>query len=203
MSDIIGPVSAFPWEATAVALAIAYLLLALRESVLCWYAALVSTAIYTVLFWDARLLMESALNVYYMGMAVYGWYSWRLGGSDQQGVRIHTWSASRHALVLVGIGVATVVSGALLAAHTDAALPFVDSFTTWSSVVTTFLVARKVLENWLYWIVIDSTSIYLYLERGLEMTAGLFAAYVVIAVFGWLRWRRRYLDVPEPQGNPA
>lgn len=203
MQDLLTRLDAFPWEPAAVALAVAYLLLAMRENRLCWYAAFVSTAIYTVLFWDAALLMESALNFYYMAMAVYGWYAWRFGGSAHQGVAIHTWRLGHHALALAGIALATAVSGSLLAAHTEAALPYLDSFTTWSSVFTTYLVARKVLESWLYWIVIDSASIYLYLERGLELTAALFAAYVVLAVIGWFAWRRQWLSHRPTAASPA
>ena len=71
-----------PWESVAVALAIAYLLLAMRENILCWYCALASAAIYTVLFWDASLPMQSLLSVYYVGMAIYGWWQWRRGGES-------------------------------------------------------------------------------------------------------------------------
>src|SRR5210317_1156534 len=71
-----------PWEAVAVVFAIAYLLLAVKENILCWLFAFMSTAIYTVLFWDVSLLMESALNVYYMAMAVFGWYQWTRGGHN-------------------------------------------------------------------------------------------------------------------------
>lgn len=182
------------WENLAVALAIAYLLLAMRESVLCWYAALVSTTIYTVLFWNVNLLMESALNVFYAAMAVYGWWQWKYGGNRHEGVPIHTWSRLHHALVLGGIALATGVVGWIMDEYTTEAWPFVDSFTTVASVVTTFMVARKVLENWLYWIVIDAVSIVMYLDRGLRPTAVLFAAYVVLAVVGFFSWRRRYRE---------
>ena len=78
------------WEACAVVLAIAYLLLAAKENIYCWYCALLSTAIYTSLFWDVNLLMESALNIYYMIMAVYGWHQWRYGGKEHSGIPIRT-----------------------------------------------------------------------------------------------------------------
>lgn len=177
------------WELVAVLLAIAYLLLALRENIYCWHCAFVSTAIYTVLFWNVSLLMDSGLNVYYMAMAIFGWWQWNRGGASGGGVSIQTWSLSRHALAIVAIGFATLVSGYLLSANTEAAWPYLDSFTTWASVFTTWLVAKKVLENWLYWIVIDAVSIFLYVDRGLYLTAILFAAYVVICVFGYLQWR--------------
>jgi len=186
-----------PWEAAAVVFAIAYLLLAVRENIWCWLFAFVSTAIYTVLFWDVSLLMESALNVYYMVMAVYGWQQWTRGGSNADGkpntLAIQTMSARQHILVIVLIVTLTFVSGSLLGEYSSAAWPFVDSFTTWASVITTYLVARKYLQNWLYWIVIDSVSVPLYMNRGLNLTALLFMAYIIIAIFGYLGWRKHFL----------
>ena len=179
-------------ENVAVVLAIAYLLLAMRENILCWYAAFVSTAMYTVLFWQVNLLMESALNVYYMGMAVYGWWQWKYGGTGHAGVPIQRWAGRIHIRLILGILGISAISGWLLTQSTAAALPYLDSFTTWASVVTTYLVAKKVLENWLYWILIDTVSIGLYLDRGMQNTAILFLGYVIIAVFAFYSWRRQY-----------
>jgi len=180
-------------EVTAVVFALAYVVLAVKENVLCWLFAFLSTAIYTALFWNVSLLMESALNVYYMAMAVYGWYQWTRGGSngDDQphALAVQSMSAIQHALVIGGIIACSLVSGYLLTEHSTAARPYIDSFTTWASVVTTYLVARKFLQNWLYWIVIDTVSIFLYIDRGLNLTALLFVAYVVIAMAGYFKWR--------------
>ncbi|MEX2479335.1 MAG: nicotinamide riboside transporter PnuC [Gammaproteobacteria bacterium] len=180
------------WEGLAVALAIAYLLLAVREHIACWACALISTTIYTGLFWNVSLLMESALNVYYMLMALYGWQQWRRGGRHGGGVSIDTWTWQRHTLVIAGVLAAAGANGYLLATHTSAVWPYVDSFTTWGAVVTTFMVARKVLENWIYWFVIDAISIPLYIERGLVLSALLFAVYLIIVCFGFIAWRRQY-----------
>lgn len=183
-------------EVAAVVFAMAYLLLAVRENVLCWLFAFLSTAIYTVLFWDVSLLMESALNVYYMAMAVYGWHQWTRGGAEDGGdsnaLAIQTMSSRQHALVIAAIAILVFVSGYLLSEHSSAAWPYVDSFTTWASVITTYLVARKYLQNWLYWIVIDTASIPLYIDRGLNLTALLFVAYVVIATLGYFKWREHF-----------
>lgn len=181
-----------PWEGVAVVLAIAYLLLAAREHVACWACALVSTAIYIGLFWNVSLLMESALNGYYLLMAVYGWWQWRSGGADGTGVAIRRWRWPTHAVAVTGVCAAAALNGYLLAEHTSAAWPYVDSFTTWGAVVTTFMVTQKILENWVYWFVIDAVSIPLYVDRGLYATACLFAVYLVIVVFGFLSWRRAY-----------
>ena len=92
------------------------------------------------------------------------------------------------------IMLATVISGYILTVTTEARLPYIDSFTTWASILTTVMVARKVLENWLYWIVINSVSIFLYLDRELYQTAAMFVLYLVLATIGYFAWRKNYLE---------
>jgi nicotinamide mononucleotide transporter len=177
-----------------VALAIAYLILAMRQNSFCWYCAFFSTAIYVYIFGDVSLYMESALNIYYMLMAVYGWYQWRRGGDYGTGIAICRWPIKQHCLALLLIGIATLLSGYILAANTDAKLPYLDSFTTWASIMTTLMVARKVLENWLYWIVINSLSMYMFIDRELYQTAAMLAVYLGLSVIGYFTWRKAYLD---------
>lgn len=188
-------------EIVAVILALAYLLLAVKERIECWYAALASTAIYIFLFWDVNLLMESALQIYYLVMAVYGWWQWRNLQQQNSQAPISTWSFGQHSLVIGSVLILAWISGYLLSANTTAAWPYIDSFTTWSAVVTTYMVARKVLENWLYWIVIDSVSIFLYIDRGLYLTAMLFVLYVIIAIGGFFQWLSRYQQQALRQTN--
>ena len=180
-----------PWEAVAVILAIAYLLLAIKENILCWIFAFTSTAIYTLLFWNVNLLMDSALNVYYMAMAVYGWYQWTRGSGDknEEPLAVHSMSGRQQGMVIGSIALLSIISGYLLGEHSQEAWPYIDSFTTWASVITTYLVTQKYLQNWIYWIVIDAVSVPLYIERGLNLTALLFVAYVIIAVIGYFSWR--------------
>ena len=185
----------FEWvnlETLAVVLGIGYLLLAMRESSLCWYCAFLSTALYVWIFGDVSLYMESALNVYYMAMAIYGWLQWQRGGADKSGVKIIRWTARQHILGVAIILAASVTSGYLLSSNTAAKLPYLDSFTTWGSIFTTIMVAQKVLENWLYWIVINSVSIYLYIDRGLDQTAAMFFLYLGLATIGFLMWKKAY-----------
>jgi len=182
------------WEVIAVVLGITYLLLAMRENRWCWHAAFVSTAIFLVLFWQVNLVMESALQVYYLVMAVYGWWQW--GGGNKGGTRaelqISRWPLRNHVFAIGGVVLASLVSATVLTSYTQAALPLLDSFTTWGSIVTTWMVTRKILENWLYWLLIDSVSIYLYIERELYLTAALFAAYLIIVIFGYRKWLLHY-----------
>ncbi|HEY8520592.1 MAG TPA: nicotinamide riboside transporter PnuC [Gammaproteobacteria bacterium] len=179
-------------ELTAVALAVAYLVLAIRQSLWCWPAALASIALYVVITIDARLYMDAALQAYYAAMAVYGWHQWRRGGAAHAGVSITVWPLRLHAAAIAGTLVLTGGFGTWLAANTDAAFPYLDSFTTIGSIVTTYMVARKVLENWIYWLVIDSLYVYIYAARGLVPTAGLFCFYLVLIVIGFRRWLRDF-----------
>ena len=180
------------WELVAVVLAIGYLVLAVRQNPLCWYCGFASTAIYTVLYWNVSLLMESGLNVYYMAMAVYGWWQWRHGGKNDTELPVQTWRWHKHLLVIAGVVLTSAATGTWLTHFSEAAWPYVDSFTTWAAVVTTFMVARKVLENWGYWMVINSTSIIVLVDREMYLTALLLVSYLVISVFGWINWYRDY-----------
>ena len=194
------------WEAIAVMLALAYLILAMRTNIWCWSAAFISTAIYTVLFWNVSLLMESMLNIYYMGMAVYGYWLWLQVPLSQQTkqqkndqlnietnqVNIISWAWTSHVLLIGMTLIVSMLVGYFMANYTSAAFPYIDAATTCFAVVTTYLVAKKVLENWLYWVVIDFVSIYLYFQKGLMLTSGLFVLYVAMAVGGYMMWRKKY-----------
>jgi nicotinamide mononucleotide transporter len=167
-------------------------LLAIRQNILCWFFALVSTAIYVALFIDAKLYMESLLNGFYFVMALYGWYFWRAGGDRNSSVPVTRWPLSVHAAAVAVIAVVSLVCGALLDNYSDAAYPYVDSLTTFSAIWATFLVARKVLENWWYWLMIDAVSVVLYWARDLQLTSLLFVAYVALIPFGLIAWTRAY-----------
>lgn len=185
------------WEAIAVVLAVMYLLLAVRQHLGCWYLAFFSSFIYTLLYWDVSLYMQSLLQVYYLFMAVFGWFSWKgfIGsGSGSRTLLVTRWSIKQHGLALVIILAATLISGYWLQQHSDDTLPYLDSLNTWAAVVTTYMVTRKVLDNWVYWLLINSVGIYLNLEKDLIMTALLLSSYQVIALFGWRRWYRDYLE---------
>ena len=179
------------WEVIAVIMAIAYLVLAMYENILCWLAALISTSIYVVLFFDVNLYMESGLQIYYIIMALYGWYAWRKHSDQKDDLQISRWQRQHHVIAISSILIITTISAWLLR-DTGAAYPWLDSLTTWSAVLTTWMVARKILENWLYWIVIDSISIYLFINKELYLTALLFLIYVILCISGYRQWNLKY-----------
>lgn len=179
-------------ELIAVVTALAYLLFAIRQNIWCWLFAAVSTAIYVLLFVRAKLYMESFLNGFYFVMALYGWYVWYFGGNRESSLPVTKWNLRIHAAAIVAICAGAAVSGFLLDRYSDAKFPYVDSMTALSAIWATFLVARKVLENWWYWLVIDTVSIGLYWARDLQLTALLFVLYVVLIPAGLIAWTRTY-----------
>ncbi|HCV05603.1 MAG TPA: nicotinamide mononucleotide transporter, partial [Pseudoalteromonas sp.] len=144
------------------------------------------------MYWNGALLMESLLNFYYMYMAVYGWVVWRRGMNNKDHLPIISWSLKRHAVILLATSLASVVIGFVMTNYTHADFAYLDSFTTCFAVVTTYLVAKKVLENWLYWIVIDAASMYLYFEKGYYPTLVLFVFYTIMAAWGFKTWYEEY-----------
>ncbi len=171
-------------------LALAYLVLAVRRSLWCWPCAFVSTAIYFVLFARAGLYMQTLLQLFYMAMAVYGWREWRRGQTDAGQLDIASWPARWHLISAIGVIAASLLNGWLLTRYSTAESPYLDSFVTWGSVLTTWMVARRVIENWLYWIVVDAVAAWLYFTQGLNATGLLFIAYIGIVIHGYIVWLR-------------
>jgi nicotinamide mononucleotide transporter len=179
-----------PGEWLAVALALAYLVLAVRQHIACWFFAATSSAIFLWLFAGAGLVMQAALQVFYIAMAGYGWYSWRDGNAATHTTRaVASWPLLPHLFAIGGITVIAAASASLSTADSAATVRYADALTAWGSVFATWLVARKILENWLYWIALDLIAAGLYWSQGLSATAVLFLFYSVIAVQGYRSWR--------------
>ena len=181
-------------EYTAIVLALLYVILAAKESIWCWYPAFVSSGIYVYLTYSADLVGESFISLFYVVMAVYGWWQWKYGSIDKSELRIREWRRPHHLwLILIGF-VGTAVFGRAFSEGFDSAMPYLDAFTTSFSLLATYMVTRKVLSNWIYWIVIDVFNVFLYWNRGLEPSAGLYALYTILAVVGYISWRKQWLQ---------
>lgn len=198
-------------ELAAVISALVYVILAAKGNRWCWPAAFISTVLYTAIFYDVYLWMDSLLQVYYMAMAVYGWFCWRRGKVDTEvsiinaaelpssaqhisdkcaPLTIQTWSLALHIKIVLLLALLSLFLGGIMANFTPADFPYFDSATTVYAVFATYLVTKKVLENWLYWVVIDLASIYIYSVKGLAPTAVLFALYVILALYGYYQWQQ-------------
>ncbi len=171
-----------------------------RQNVWSWPLAIVSAVLYIFVFFQARFYAQMVLQGVYIIISIYGWYQWLYGGAQQGALKVSRVTRTT-ALVLAGIVVVGtgVVAYVLATYTTHAAIPFWDALTTVMSLTAQWMLAKKILENWLYWIVIDAVSIFLYFDRGLYPTVGLFIIYTVIAIFGFLAWRKSYrAQIPCP-----
>ncbi len=178
-------------EAFAVVAGLIYVTLILRRNRWGWVAGAFSSSVYVLISARAKLPMQSLLQAYYVAMAVYGWFSWKRN-AEEEGGRIYRWTLRRHLWVVLLLLTASALSAQFLARETQAAWPLLDSFTTWTSLLATWMLARSVLENWLYWISADLIMVVLFMRQGYPYTAGLFFVYTVVSVLGLRAWWKRY-----------
>jgi nicotinamide mononucleotide transporter len=164
--------------------------LSVRQNILSWPTAIVNVVLYAIVFYQAKLYADMGLQVVYAGLSVYGWYEWLYGGEGRTELHV-TRTSPRLAILLAAIalsGAATL--GTLLRHTTDAALPYMDSFLSSTSLVAQWMMTRKKLENWLVWIALDVLYVGMFIFKGLYLTAGLYAVFLALAVRGYLDWRR-------------
>ena len=185
-------------ELLATLLALAYVVLALRQSLWCWPAALLSTMLFTHIMWDSALLSDALLQLYYAAMALYGWWRWQQMKQQHQGLNtVSEWPWRRHVQLIAITALAGVLLGYVMANFTHADFAYLDAQTTVFSVMATWLVARKLVSNWLYWVVIDAVSIYVYAQKHLYFLTLLFMLYTIIALAGYFIWRANYQQQPQ------
>ena len=177
-------------EIVSVILSLTYLFLMIRENIWCWSFGIVSSILSIILFLDAKLYSESILYFFYVLIGIYGWYTWGIKGKEET-FKINLWNTKNHILALVvGFGLSFFV-GYLFDENTDANNPYVDAHTSIFGIVASYMEAHKVLTGWLFWIVLNGISVWLYWTRGLEIYAGLMVVYFVMSFAGFYEWRRR------------
>ncbi len=179
-------------EWITVALGVIYVVLAIKEKRAAWPVGIVGSGMGFFLFMDARLYSEAGLHVVYVLQGFFGWWSWRKPAGDDTPLPIHTWSYKAHGAAVLVAAVMALLLGLFFYKGTDAANPFLDATTTAGALVATILTARKVLGNWIWWIVIDALTIYMYARNGLHAYAGLMGLYTVMAFGGYLEWKKTW-----------
>ncbi len=174
-------------EALAVALGSAYILLAIRQHRACWIAGGASSALYILVFLQAALPLQAMLQVVYVIQSGYGWFRWRPGGSES---RPQSWPLTRHLIALAAVAVATAACTLLLRESGQSAAPLAESLSATASIAATWMLARRCIESWLWWIAIDAGLAALFFSQGLHFTAALYLAFSALAVAGFHAWRR-------------
>ena len=185
------------FEIVAMVAGVGYAVLAALRNRLCWISGAVSSAAAALAAGMRWLPMQSALQVFFVGMSVYGWVSWSRKGTDDE-LAIGVWPPALHLGAAVAMIALTFISAHLLATETSAAWPVLDSLTTWFSLLATWLAARAKLENWLYWIAIDGVLLFLFYVQDLPFLALLNLLYIGIAAAGYIAWRRRFMAQAVP-----
>ncbi len=183
---------------------IVYVILAAKENPWCWPAGLISVIISFFVYVDpaVRLYSDAILQIFYAIMSIHGWRAWTRNSSpslkepldspEKTILKIHTLPIRRH-LIFIAIGVVLAAIWGRIWLQFGAALPYIDAATTVFSLIATYLVTQKILENWLYWIVIDVVCIFVYFHRELYLFSIMFLIYAVVAVIGYNNWRRTHL----------
>lgn len=180
------------FEIVAALLAIAYLLLAMRQDARCWIAWIISSLMYLFVMYSAGLYMEAGLQIFYLLMGFYGLYQWQYKLANNEALKIKVWPITTHMMCLTTLFLLVLTSGYILSNNTDAASPYIDAFTTWGAIIASYMVAKKILENWIYWFVVDFVSVFLFVSRELYPTALLFCLYLVLVIFGYRSWKNEW-----------
>jgi nicotinamide mononucleotide transporter len=182
-------------EMGAVAATFIYVILAAKESVWCWIFGIIGATLWAYAaykFFD--LYIDALLQLYYVFVSIYGWYEWTKGGKGNKELEISELTTKEHLELITGGFALTLIAGYFFGKYTAAASTYLDAFTTVFSIIATYLVTRKILKNWLYWVVIDTVYIYLYFSREGYLFALLNIVFVGISIVGYFNWRRKMID---------
>ncbi len=177
-------------EIVAFALGVAMVLANLRVHVVAWALAIASSALYALLFANSKLYGEASLQIFFIGISLWGWWQWQLGSAAKgEPLRVHHLPARTAALAAAATLGAWPLLGLLLSRITDSDVPYLDALPTVASVTGQILLGRKVVQNWPVWLAVNVFSVGLFAFKGLWLTVLLYAVFAVLSVVGWRAWR--------------
>lgn len=164
--------------------------LSVRQNIWSWPTAIINVVLYAIVFYEAKLYADMGLQVIYAILSIYGWYEWLYGGEGRTELHVSRTGPRLGALLALIAAAGSALLGTFLHRATDAALPFMDSFLSSTSLVAQWMMTKKLLENWLVWIGVDVLYVGMFIFKGLFLTAGLYAVFLALAVKGYIDWRR-------------
>lgn len=189
-------------EIVAVTTGLAYIFLSIKQNIWCWLFGIISSGLYLFVFFYTKIYADMLLQVYYVIMGIYGWLHWaRIDNSKENSQLPVLRLSTREILIAFGVTfVLFIVIAQFLIYFTDSTIPWIDAFTTSLSFTATWMLARKILEHWIVWVVVNMVSIGLYFYRELYATIILFAVLTVMAVIGYYKWKRQFLKLKSQLG---
>jgi len=164
-----------------------YVILAAKENILCWIYGGISVIIYSYIFYFSNLLAESFLQIFYLAISLNGFLSWNKKNKKE----IKSMKPAQHLKIITAGTIITIIISFILINLSKSSYPIIDSFTTSFGIIATFLTAKKILENWIYWMSINIFSIYIYIEKGLLITSSLYLTYTILAIYGYIQWKNQ------------
>ncbi len=180
-------------EVLGVVTSLVYLYFSVRQIIWLWPFGIISSALFIMIFFNSKFYADMGLQVYYLGVSIYGWIYWSRGAVDQnEKSTLPVCRISRQLAMVLSVTGIVIMLGIVyvLKNFTDSDVPWGDGFTTAGSIVATWMLARKVLEHWLVWVVVDSVAAGLYFYKGLYPSFLLYLIFTIIAVVGYFQWKR-------------
>lgn len=181
-------------DITTTLLGLIYIFLEYRASIMLWLVGIIMPALDIVLYYTHGLYGDAAMAVYYTLAAIYGWLVWKFGRKHQQKdgeeMPITHMPKRLYPAAIIFFIVAWAATWFVLSHYTNSNVPVLDGFTNALSFVGLWALARKYLEQWLFWILVDAVSCYLYVIKDIPFKASLYGLYVIIAIMGYFRWRK-------------
>ena len=173
-------------------LGILYILFSIRQSILTWPTGLLTSVLYTIVFFQSKFYADMGLQVYYVVISIYGWYFWLKGAKPEENNSVPVSKLAKKHWIILGIVSAAiyVILVFILIDFTDSDVPYMDSLTTALSIVATWMLAKKYIEQWLIWIFVDALSAGLYVYKNLWPTVILFVVYTIMAILGYIEWKK-------------
>ena len=179
-----------PLETLAAMLGVTNIVLIIRRSIWNYPFALAVVSLYAVIFYEARLYSDAGLQLFFFVVNLYGWWAWRRNRADAGEIVVERLTPAGVVLWTCGSIAAILGWGLMMSRLTDASFPWWDGAIAMLSVAAQILMTRRYLENWHWWIAVNMISIPLYLKKDLNLTAGLYALFLALAIYGLLEWRR-------------
>ncbi len=169
-----------------------YILLSIKQNIWCWPVGLVTSALYIYVFFVSKFYADMSLQVYYLIVSAYGWYHWKFGAKSKKtdDLKVSKVNIKLGVILFVINALLFLIIAYVLVNFTDSEIPYWDAFTTAASFIATWMLARKIIEHWIIWIIVDAVSLGLYVYKGLYPTVILFGVYTVLAVLGYIEWKK-------------
>jgi len=174
-----------------------YLYFSINQKIWLWPLGIATSILYIFVYFDSKIYADMGLQFYYVGISIYGWFQWsRLNeNNNKKELQISSLTLIKWVWLLIITSILFVIMAFILQKYTDSPVPYIDAFTTSASLVATWMLARKILEQWLWWVIIDAVSIGLYIYRELYITVILFTVYTILAIIGYIKWKQQLKNI--------